>query len=232
MSEIEFLTPPDIPEGEDCRTLKIPNSLYWLGVFNSALLDLTNPAKWKQVNDTDLTPDEAAEKCYEIYEAYIASGTDCAMPPTIPLTNVYGHWLDTGESAGDTSSNTAYTRSFPNGLVSETAEVEKDEDDQTFHLQPGYWHIRAVGWHNGTGQTEMRIVDCTGTPMILAYGVSAAARSPEVEAWVYITSGTRDICIDQYFRLGATDGLGLMDGTHPGYVALVYFDYSPTKPGV
>jgi hypothetical protein len=69
-----FLTPPaEIPEGEECRTLKLPASKEWLGVFNSALLMLTNPYNWEQINDTDLTPDEATVIAMALIEEYWAT---------------------------------------------------------------------------------------------------------------------------------------------------------------
>lgn len=72
-----FLTPPDTPEGEECRSLKIPSSKEWLGIFNSALLETIYHWNYEQVNDTDLTPGEAAEKAREIVWAYFdaACGT-------------------------------------------------------------------------------------------------------------------------------------------------------------
>jgi len=65
-----FLTPPDIPEGEECRSLIIPSSKEWLGIFNSALLETIYYWNYEQVNDTDLTREETAEKAREIVYAY------------------------------------------------------------------------------------------------------------------------------------------------------------------
>lgn len=79
----EFLTPPELPEASECRTLIIPSSKEWLGIFNSALLDATYAYNFEQVNDTDLTVEETAEICRQIVYAYFdseCSGGDCEAP--------------------------------------------------------------------------------------------------------------------------------------------------------
>jgi len=80
----KFLTPPTLPESEQCRSLEVPADLYWLGIFNSALLELTNPYNFEQVNETDLTPEETAAACYLIFEQWLqstcAGGVDCPTP--------------------------------------------------------------------------------------------------------------------------------------------------------
>lgn len=66
-----FISPPDIPEGEITRCLKIPASQEWLAVVNAAILEMTNPANYEQLNETDLTPEEAAASAYSMYETYL-----------------------------------------------------------------------------------------------------------------------------------------------------------------
>jgi len=65
-----FLTPPDIPEGLACRTLTMPSSLEWLGIFNSLLGYLTEEWRYIQENETDLTPAETVAKMKEIIDQY------------------------------------------------------------------------------------------------------------------------------------------------------------------
>lgn len=78
-----YLTPPDIPEGVSCRTLKMPDSKEWLGVFNSALLTLMQNWQWEQVNPGDLTVDEAVAKVYEILtEFWAVSECEGCFQPT------------------------------------------------------------------------------------------------------------------------------------------------------
>lgn len=82
-----FLTPPTTPAEVQCRSLQIPMSKYWLGIFNSALLEATYAYNYEQVNDTDLTPEQAANAALEIFSAYLDStcgGTpsECTTPGT------------------------------------------------------------------------------------------------------------------------------------------------------
>jgi len=75
-----FLTPPEFPVGEDCRTLKIPSSKEWLGIFNSALLETQYYWNYEQVEPTDLTPEETAEKCREIVWNYFNAACGGSVP--------------------------------------------------------------------------------------------------------------------------------------------------------
>jgi hypothetical protein len=79
-----FLTPPTLPETEQCRSLNIPSSKEWLGIFNNALLLTSQAFNYEQVNDTDLTAEETAELCFGIYTAWLSStcsaGALCEFP--------------------------------------------------------------------------------------------------------------------------------------------------------
>lgn len=92
----DFLTPPDVPEDEDCRTLKIPSSKYWLGIFNSALLMLTEPWRWQQVNAEDLTVDETIDLIKPMIEDYWNTGgcATCTLPDGEPVVRLSasGNW--------------------------------------------------------------------------------------------------------------------------------------------
>lgn len=70
---MKILTPPTMPDEVIIRELEIPSSQEWLGVFNFLLLQATYTWAWEQLYDTDLTPAEAAAKCYEIYVKYLTS---------------------------------------------------------------------------------------------------------------------------------------------------------------
>lgn len=74
-----FLCPPDVPEGVITRCVRVPASQQWLAVFNQALLMLTQPGQWEQVNDTDITPDVAAARAYTVYTDWLNGGCslDC-----------------------------------------------------------------------------------------------------------------------------------------------------------
>lgn len=73
-----FLTPPVSSDVLECRTLLIPNTKEWLGIFNSALLETVYYWNYEQVNDTDLTPEETAEACraivWEYFDASCGAG--------------------------------------------------------------------------------------------------------------------------------------------------------------
>lgn len=77
----KILTPPAMPDEVIVRELEIPSSQEWLGVFNFLLLQATYSWAWEQLYDTDLTPEESAAKCYEIYVKYLSSH---ALPTSAP----------------------------------------------------------------------------------------------------------------------------------------------------
>jgi len=81
-----------------CRTLQIPDNKLWLGVFNKALLELTDPYNWEHNTPEYLTPEEAAAACYAIFEQYL-SGEMCNAPAP--------YW-DTPNSADDTAAPDTY----------------------------------------------------------------------------------------------------------------------------
>jgi len=93
-----FLTPPDTPSETQCRSLEIPSSQQWLGIFNAALLTMANQYNYEQVNDTDITPEEAAAVGYAVYEAYLTSV--CGAPDEVQAP----FWDETsGDDADDTA---------------------------------------------------------------------------------------------------------------------------------
>lgn len=90
MTRREFLTPENSGVGFTCRTLKTPTDKEWLGVFNSALLNLTEAWRWEQVNITDLTPEECAAICVSILDDFWASSTcdTCRQPNGEPYFTI------------------------------------------------------------------------------------------------------------------------------------------------
>jgi len=79
MSRKLYQTPPDLPESVVCRTLLIPNSKEWLGIFNSAVLTLLNTYNWEQVNDTDLSIDDTIALIVPMINAFWDT-LDCDSP--------------------------------------------------------------------------------------------------------------------------------------------------------
>lgn len=81
-----FLTPPDLPDATITRCLTIPASKEWLGIFNAALLQAAASYNYEQVNDTDLDPETVANRCYQVYEAYLREECEvvsCSCEPTL-----------------------------------------------------------------------------------------------------------------------------------------------------
>jgi hypothetical protein len=77
-----FLTPSALPEDTQCRGLVIPASQDWLALFSAALLQTIYAYNYEQVNPTDLTPEQAAAKAFEVYEAWLFS--TCAGGVCVP----------------------------------------------------------------------------------------------------------------------------------------------------
>lgn len=110
-----FLTPPSTPIERQCRTLKMPPSKEWLGIFNSALYELLNEYNWEQVNTTDLTIEQAIAECEVILAEFFAStlcgdGEQCYLPEGVPAfrLNSSGHIQELfpegwGEPTGDST---------------------------------------------------------------------------------------------------------------------------------
>jgi hypothetical protein len=78
----KYLTPHTLPSEVICRRIEIPNSREWLGIFNAAVLTLIYSWAWEQVHETDMSPEECAAICYDIYEKYLNSGGECALVPS------------------------------------------------------------------------------------------------------------------------------------------------------
>lgn len=76
-----FICPADFGVSEQCRVLSIPNTQEWLGIFNAALLTLTNVYNYEQLNETDLTPEQCAERAMSIYVSYL-NNDPCATVPS------------------------------------------------------------------------------------------------------------------------------------------------------
>jgi len=72
-----FITPHEVPQSTLLRCLDIPAAQDWLGVINAALLLMIDPNNYEQLHETDLTPDAAAARAYQIYVQYLLG--DCGM---------------------------------------------------------------------------------------------------------------------------------------------------------
>ncbi len=65
-------TPDSIPARIFIRLLAIPDDTYYSGAVTGALLDLIDPASWELLGAA--TPEECAERAFEMVETYLKSG--------------------------------------------------------------------------------------------------------------------------------------------------------------
>jgi len=74
-----YLTPPDLPEDDDCRPLLIPASSDWLALFGGALTELTKTWNWE--DSGGLTVSETVAKMEEILAGWYSDPCDqCELP--------------------------------------------------------------------------------------------------------------------------------------------------------
>lgn len=77
-----YLTPPDIPEDADCRSLQIPASSYWLAIVSGALSELSKPYNWEYSGGA--TVEETLAAVQTMLDAYynVPCGEGCELPET------------------------------------------------------------------------------------------------------------------------------------------------------
>lgn len=73
----KFLTPADVPAEVVCRSIQIPNSLAWLGIFNKALLATTYAYNWSDDVEGNMTREEAAEAARVIVWQFLDQAFGC-----------------------------------------------------------------------------------------------------------------------------------------------------------
>lgn len=75
-------TPSSIEGDYISRPLCIPNNRDWLGAFTGVLEWLTQAYNWQQLNETDLTPEQAAAAAQNILNDYFANQGECGEVAT------------------------------------------------------------------------------------------------------------------------------------------------------
>jgi len=92
ISNVPYLTPQDLPEGEDCRPLFIPAGSEWLALFGGALTELTKTWNWEDSGGLSIedTIDKMAEIIQNWYDVPCAG---CELPGggAIIRINAEGH---------------------------------------------------------------------------------------------------------------------------------------------
>lgn len=82
-----WLTPDEIPEGDDCRPLLIPASGAWLALVSGALTELTKPYNWQKFGT--LTIQETVDKMQDIVDYYYnAPCATCVTPGDYRVTRI------------------------------------------------------------------------------------------------------------------------------------------------
>lgn len=78
-----FLTPPDLPVERECKSIQIPSSREWLGIFDNLLLQLTYSWQWQQRVDSAVTIDDTIAFWQTVVDAYWDDAS-CAAPNDAP----------------------------------------------------------------------------------------------------------------------------------------------------
>jgi len=81
---VPYLTPPALPESDDCRSLSIPADTAWLALFGGALTELLFLWNWEQ-SDGGLTPSETVAEMQRIIDTWYESACGCELPEGVPL---------------------------------------------------------------------------------------------------------------------------------------------------
>lgn len=132
-----WITPETIPAETICRTLFIPDDDIFYANVVGALLPLTYAENWEQVGA--ITPDEAAERSRELFDAFVAS--ECENP-SVPMTcDVAYYALPQGTNGG--SYTTPNLTKIPfNGFMSPiSGNVSIPAADSVFLIEPGKYLI-------------------------------------------------------------------------------------------
>jgi len=86
-----YLTPDEIPEETDCRSLLIPASSDWLAIVSGALTELVKTYNWEQRGS--VTVDEAVAAMQTMIDTYYSGCLSCTLPGDSPVfrINADGH---------------------------------------------------------------------------------------------------------------------------------------------
>lgn len=78
-----YLTPSSVPTDKICRTLRIPNSPFWLSIVSGALLELSRQYNWEEEG---VSISAAVLASMEIFDSYMES-TACMIGAVIPYVS-------------------------------------------------------------------------------------------------------------------------------------------------
>jgi len=94
---VPFITPQDIPESDDCRSLSIPASSEWLALFGGALTEFLYSYNWEQT--TGITVDETIAKMREIVNGFYDGCAPCTYEGGLRIIRIGigGHLEELGD---------------------------------------------------------------------------------------------------------------------------------------
>lgn len=79
-----YLTPDALPDGFICRQLTIPDDVEFMGIVTGALLSLTKPWNFEQIDPASMTPDDTANAFKQMFFEYRDLGDICMLGAIIP----------------------------------------------------------------------------------------------------------------------------------------------------
>lgn len=79
----QLLTPPTLPGEYVCKSINIPNSFAWLGIFDNILLLATEKWMWQQAPESEVTVEQTIEYWNAVLAAYWDDAA-CATGGNIP----------------------------------------------------------------------------------------------------------------------------------------------------
>jgi len=94
-----YLTPDELPEATDCRSLLIPDSTDWLALVSGAISELIKPYNWQQQGS--VTPEQAAQAMFDMWLSFVESecgGGSCRVIFRVGITGI----IEQSEDGGDT----------------------------------------------------------------------------------------------------------------------------------
>jgi hypothetical protein len=94
-----WLTPSEMPDGNTCRAVLIPDGDEWLAAFRGALLLLADANAWEQFGA--VTPDEAAARWLGTFDHFLQN-QECGMG-MLPIPAVFEYSLSNGTHGGGAS---------------------------------------------------------------------------------------------------------------------------------
>lgn len=137
----QLLTPPTLPEEMICKSINIPNSRQWLGIFDNLLLLATERWMWQQMPDSEIT----IEDTIAYWQGVIAAFWDdaaCATGGGIPTP----FWDD----AADVDDQESAEEQTWYGYVTDP---EADPEELTFIENAAIWtftgFIAFASWEVG-----------------------------------------------------------------------------------